>query len=216
MSPQTRRDVDPADVGPWPFYRLLTSVVVPRPIAWVSTRSADGHDNLAPHSFYSVSCVDPPIAQFTSVGRKNTLNNVEQTREFVINFCPASMFEQINATATDFPPDVSEPEAVGIELEPSERVAAKRVRASPAALECELHETLELGNSTVVMGRVVHASVAETVYEGDLPSVKRLDPIARLGASEWSELGRVRSIERIGWDEWPGHYDAPGDSPTAY
>ena len=68
-----RRDFDPAAMSSRTFYRLLTAVVVPRPIAWVSSRSPDGVPNLAPHSFFTVGCVDPPVVQFTSVGRKECL-----------------------------------------------------------------------------------------------------------------------------------------------
>ena len=98
-----RTDFDPAEVPGRDFYKLLNSVVVPRPIAWVSSTSAAGTDNLAPHSFFTVSCVSPPVIQFTSVGRKDSLNNVEQTREFVINLTPEGLFEEVNATGTDFP-----------------------------------------------------------------------------------------------------------------
>ncbi|MCP6675125.1 flavin reductase, partial [Klebsiella pneumoniae] len=80
-----RTDFDPAELGPGAFYKLLNSVVVPRPIAWVATTSADGADNLAPHSFFTVACVDPPVVQFTSVGRKDSLANVEATREMTVS-----------------------------------------------------------------------------------------------------------------------------------
>lgn len=93
-----------AALGAGAFYSFLTSVVVPRPIAWVSTRSPERVDNLAPHSFFTVASVDPPIVQFTSVGRKDSLINVEQTGEFVICLTPEPLFEQVNATGTDFPP----------------------------------------------------------------------------------------------------------------
>ena len=106
-----------------------------------------------------VRLVDPPIVQFTSVGRKDSLRNVEQTREFVVCLAPEPLFEQINATGTDFPAGVSEFDAVGIEREPSLRVAPPRVARSPVALECKLHTTLTFGLGTVVMGRVVHAVV---------------------------------------------------------
>ena len=114
-----RSTFDPDQLGARTFYRLLTAAVVPRPIAWVSSRSSDGIDNLAPHSFFTVACVDPPIVAFTSVGRKDSLRNIEQTGQFVVNFAPESLFEQINATGTDFLPDVSEFDAVGIEREAS-------------------------------------------------------------------------------------------------
>jgi flavin reductase (DIM6/NTAB) family NADH-FMN oxidoreductase RutF len=201
-----RVDIDPAVLGASSFYSFLTSVVLPRPIAWVSSRSAEGVDNLAPHSFFTVSSVDPPIVQFTSVGRKDSLRNVEQTREFVVCLTPEWLFEQVNATGTDFPADVSEFDAVGIEREPSLRVAPPRVARSPVALECELHTTLTFGVGTVVMGRVVHAVVDEEVLEGGRPAIDRLRPLSRLGGNEWATVDQVREITRIGYREWPGHY----------
>ncbi len=203
-----RAHFDPAETDPSAFYRLLNSVIVPRPIAWVSTRSAEGVDNLAPHSFFTVACVRPPVVQFTSVGRKDSLANAEATGEFVISFTPESLFEQVNATGTDFPPQVSEFDAVGIEREASLRVAPPRVAASPAALECRLHATLSFGNSTVVFGRVVHAVVSEDALEDGRPAVRRLRPLSRMGANEWGSHGEIRDITRIPHAQWPGHYDA--------
>ena len=188
------------------FYKLLTAVVVPRPIAWVSSTSPTGVDNLAPHSFFTVSCVTPPIIQFTSVGRKDSLNNVEATGEFVVNLASESLFEQVNATATNFPATVDEFEAVGVRREPSRRVTPPRVAESPVALECVLHSTLPLGDSVVVFGRVVDAAITEGVLADGHPDVRRLAPLARLGRDEWSTLGEVRSITRIPYYDWPGHY----------
>ncbi|MEU5025863.1 flavin reductase family protein [Streptomyces milbemycinicus] len=199
-----RIEFDPEAVGRTPFYKLLTSVVVPRPIAWVSTVSAAGTCNLAPHSFFTVACVAPPIVQFTSVGRKDSLRNVEETGEFVVNFAPEQLFEQINETATDFPPEVGEFEAVGIAREPSLRVKPPRVAASSVALECELHSTVRLGDSTVVFGRVVHAAVDEHVMDDGHPEVTRLRPLARLGKDEWATLGEVLERPRIRYADWDG------------
>ncbi|NEK84495.1 flavin reductase family protein [Blastococcus saxobsidens] len=188
------------------FYRVMNSVVVPRPIAWVCSRSAEGVDNLAPHSFYTVACVDPPIVQFTSVGRKDSLRNVEATGEFTVSLTPEALFEKINATGTDFPAGISEAEAVGVRLEPSDKVSALRVADSPVTLECTLHSTLRLGDSTVVLGRVVHVSVwADAVRDGR-PRIEQLRPLARLGGNEWATIGEVREIARIpyrGWAEDP-------------
>ncbi|MEJ8279837.1 flavin reductase family protein [Pseudonocardia spirodelae] len=207
-----RTDLKPDEMGAGPFYKLLTSVVVPRPIAWVSTRSAAGVDNLAPHSFFTVSCVDPPMIQFTSVGKKDSLRNVSETREFVVCLAGEPLFEKINATATDFPAEISEFSSVGLTAEPSAVVAPPRVAESPVALECVLHAGIELGNSTVVIGRVVHAAVEESVFVTDergntLPDVRRLAPLARLGRNEWSRLGEVVEITRIPYRDWPGHFD---------
>lgn len=200
-----RTTVDPNLPHPG-FYRFLTSVVVPRPIAWVSTRSPDGVDNLAPHSFFTVSCVQPPIVQFTSVGRKDSLRNVEQTREFVVNLCPEWLYEQINATGTDFPPEMSEFDAVGIDREASEHVAPPRVAQSPVALECVLHSTVTLGDSTVVFGRVVHAVVDETMLVDGRPAIERLRPLSRLGADQWGDPPTTREISRISFKDWPEHF----------
>lgn len=201
-----RLDFDPESTGAGQFYRLLTSVVVPRPIAWVSTVSAQGVHNLAPHSFFTVACVTPPIVQFTSVGRKDTLANAEATGEFVVNLAGEPDFARVNATGTDFPPEVSEFDAVGIAREPSARVKPPRVAASPVALECVLHSTVRLGDSTVVFGRVVHAAIAEEAMDGDLPGIDRLRPLSRLGRDEWGTVGEVREISRIRHRDWPGHY----------
>ena len=209
---RVRTDFDPARMAARDFYRLLNSVVVPRPIAWVSTLSADGVDNLAPHSFFTVACVRPPVVQFTSVGRKDSLRNVEATREFVVNLAPEPLFEQVNATGTDFPHGVSEFDAVGLAREASLKVAPPRVADSPVCLECRLHATTSLGDSTVVFGRVVHAAVRADVLDGDHPEVERLRPLARLGRNQWSTLGRVLEISRIPHRDWPGNYRGAPDS----
>lgn len=184
------------------MYSILTSIVVPRPIAWVSTRSTDGIDNLAPHSFYTVACVDPPVVQFTSVGRKDSLRNVEATREFVINLTTESLFEQVNATGTNFPIEQSEFEEVGIPMEPAETVAPYRVASSPAAIECELHSTISMGDSTVVFGRVRLVAISESVLRDGLPAIDLLAPLSRLGGIEWATVGAVRRIKRIAYENW--------------
>ncbi|MEV0283287.1 MULTISPECIES: flavin reductase family protein [unclassified Kribbella] len=204
-----RVDLDPEALGRREFYAVLNSVVVPRPIAWVSSRSADGVLNLAPHSFFTVACVQPPMVQFTSVGRKDSLNNVESTGEFVVNFAAEPLFEQINATGTNFPAEISEFEAVGLTTEPSRTVAVPRVAESPVAIECTLHTTLELGDSTVVIGRVRHLAVDAAVMVDGHPEVRLLRPLARLGKDEWSTLGEIRDITRIRHSDWPGHFTPP-------
>ena len=207
-----RVDVDPETVGRREFYALLNSVVVPRPIAWVSSRSADGVLNLAPHSFFTVSCVKPPMVQFTSVGRKDSLNNVEATGEFVVNFAAEPLYEQVNASGTNFPPEISEFEAIGVTTEPSRTVSVPRVAESPVAIECTLHTTLELGDCTLVIGQVRHLAIDAAMMDGDHPEVRRLRPLARLGKDEWATLGEVRSITRIRHSDWPGHFTPPANS----
>lgn len=184
---------DDPDVNP---YRLLTAVVVPRPIAWVSTVSPAGVVNLAPHSFYTVACARPPIVQFTSVGRKDTLRNALATGEFVVNLAPAPLIEQVNNSSAAFPPDRSEVEALGIDMEPSAHVRPPRVSRSPVAIECTVHSTNELGDSTVVLGNVVAISVDEEVLVDGHPEFARLDPLARLGRDQWALHAEMVSIRR--------------------
>jgi flavin reductase (DIM6/NTAB) family NADH-FMN oxidoreductase RutF len=193
---------DPAEMEGRAFYRVLNSVVVPRPIAWVCSRSAEGVVNLAPHSFYTVACVDPPVVQFTSVGRKDSLRNAESTGEFTVSLAPEALFEQVNATSTDFPPDHSEAEHAGVRLEPSERVSVPRVAESPVSMECALHSTLRLGDSTVVFGRVLHISAWETAVRDGRARIEQLKPLARLGGNEWSTIGEIKEIARIPYRRW--------------
>lgn len=195
---RTDFSVTDPDVNP---YKLLTAVVVPRPIAWVSTVSGDGVVNLAPHSFYTVACARPPIVQFSSVGKKDTLRNVLETGEFVVNLAPASLLEQVNNSSARFDPDHSEAEALGIALEPSATVRPPRVVASPVSIECTLHSTNELGDSTVVLGDVRLISVAEEVLDGGHPDFHRLDPLARLGKDEWALHSEVVAVRRPGRPE---------------
>jgi flavin reductase (DIM6/NTAB) family NADH-FMN oxidoreductase RutF len=198
----TRVDFAPSD-DHHGLYRLLNSVVVPRPIAWVSSTSADGIDNLAPHSFFTVSSADPPVVQFTSVGRKDSLANVLATGEFVVNLAPEHLFEQVNASATDFPSDRDEFAEVGLDREPSLRVRPPRVAESPVAIECVLRGTEDFGNSVVVFGTVVLISIDESVLVDGHPEVGLLRPLARLGKREWSTIGEIKEIQRIRFEDWP-------------
>ncbi len=201
-SSRPRTAFDPAGMRPSDFYRVMNSVVVPRPIAWVLSRSAEGVHNLAPHSFYTVACVRPPVVQFTSVGRKDSLTNVEATGDFTVNLVPEELFEQANATGTDFPPDQSEADAAGVRLEPSERVGSMRVAQSPVTIECTLHSTLRLGDSTVVFGRVEWVSVVSDAVRDGRPRIEALRPLARLGGNERCTVGEVRTIPRIPYERW--------------
>jgi flavin reductase (DIM6/NTAB) family NADH-FMN oxidoreductase RutF len=177
-------------------YRLMTAVVVPRPIAWVSSLTPDGVVNLAPHSFYTVACAKPPIVQFTSVGSKDTLRNVRATGEFVVNLAYGPLLEAVNNSSAAFAADTSEPDELGITMEPSVAVGPPRVKDSPVSIECTLHSTNELGDSTVVLGDVVLFTVADEVLVDGHPEYDLLDPLARLGKDEWAVHARVTSIRR--------------------
>ena len=191
-----RRSAFRADDPDVNFYKLMTAVVVPRPIAWVTTLSAEGVVNLAPHSFYTVACARPPIVQFTSVGKKDTLRNVRATGEFVVNLAHGPLIEAVNNSSAAFDPSASEAAELGITMEPSEVVRPPRVRDSPASIECTLHSTHELGDSTVVLGDVRLITVADDALVDGHPDYDRLDPLARLGKDEWAVHAHVRSVRR--------------------
>lgn len=177
-------------------YQLLTALVVPRPIAWVSTLSAAGIGNLAPHSFYTVASARPPIVQFTSVGHKDSLRNVRETGEFVISVASRPLMEEVNRSSAPFDPEVDEAEAVGVTMEPSYAVAPPRVAGSPASIECRLHSTVDLGESVVVLGDVVAITVTnEALVEGH-PAMAQLQPVSRLGRNEWGLPPEVVAIDR--------------------
>lgn len=197
-----RVELSPADLGR-SVYPWLTASIIPRAIAWVSSVSADGVDNVAPHSFTTVAGVDPPTLCFVSVGPKDTLRNVRATGEFVLNIGTGPLLHAINDTATNFPGDHSEFDAAGLEREPSVIVTPPRVRAAPIAFECRVSGEHEIGTCVMVFGEVVHFAADRDVLAADgLPDAVAVDPLARLGRAEWARLGEVLSLDRIRYDDW--------------
>jgi flavin reductase (DIM6/NTAB) family NADH-FMN oxidoreductase RutF len=186
---------DPADPDV-NAYRLLTGLVVPRPIAWVSTVDAEGKGNLAPHSFFTVASGRPPVVLFSSLGRKDTVRNVEETGEFVISFSSESLLEQVNASSAPFEHGDDEALELGISTEPSETVAPRRVAESPASIECRLRQILEVGHAFVVFGDVTAITVATVALVDGLPAMERLRPVSRLGGPEWGRPPEVFSMIR--------------------
>lgn len=185
------------DMSTRDIYRLLTAVVVPRPIAWVSTSSWDGVDNLAPHSFYTVASVNPPIVQFTSVGEKDSLRNIRATGEFVINFAPSHLIDAVNVTGARCSPETSEFDVAGLTRETSHTVAVPRVKESPASLECQLHEVIPMGDCHLIFGVVNHAVVDSAVLEDNHPRIDQIGPLSRLGLDEWGTGVKVQKLKRI-------------------
>lgn len=196
-----RRELGFGELPDRQFAGLLKSVVVPRPIAWVSTISTEGIANLAPHSFFTFASEEPPILQFTSIGRNDSLRNALDTGEFVINLADLGHIEAVNASATAYPPEEDEFEAAGIEREDSVAVKPPRVSGSPVAIECRTESSVDFGSSVVVFGRVVHLSISESVLVEGHPDIGRLKPVARLGRNEWSEIGKLHRLDRIPLDE---------------
>src|ERR1700752_3736106 len=122
------------------------AIVGPRPIGWITSMSAKGEINLAPYSFFNNVSSDPPMVMFASDGRKDTIEFVEETGEFVCNLAVRDLRSQVKDTSRTFPRGVNEMEAVGLELAPSVLVKPPRVKASPCALECKWLQTLRLND----------------------------------------------------------------------
>jgi len=160
--PVGHRLIAAAELGHAQLYWLLTSLVVPRPIAWVSTVSAGGVRNLAPHSYFSIASTDPPVLSISSNAR-DTLRNVTETGEFVANIAGADSALALDRTSAPLPPEVDEFEWAGVEAAPSFAVAPPRVADARAALECRVVGTVPVGDSILVLGEVLHAHVAEDV-----------------------------------------------------
>lgn len=177
---------------------LLGCLVIPRPIAWVATRSVDNVDNLAPYSYFTISALDPPVVQFTSIGKRNSqqrlkdsVRNILDTKEFVVCFVNEPLTDMANATATVFPPQISEFDAVGLTREPSFIVRPPRVAESVSAIECRLFDTKRINNDVVIFGEVVCIAVDQEVVRDGFPDPQLLNPASRLGRGRWSSLGPI-------------------------
>ncbi len=177
-------------------YKLLTSLVVPRPIAWVSTLDAQGRGNLAPHSFFTVASGRPPVVLFSSLGRKDTVRNIEETGEFVVNFTSESLLHHVNNTSAAFEHGDDEAEQLGITTEPSATVGPPRVAESPASIECRLERIVEVGHAFVVFGTVTAITVRDDVLVDGLPAMELLQPVSRLGGDEWGHPPEVFHLTR--------------------
>jgi len=181
----TRRSGPPDAFGS--PYRLLSGAVVPRPIAWVSSRGPAG-ENLAPYSFFNVVAVDPPVVAFAPVATaddpKDSLRNALGTGAFVVNVVTRDLAAAMNASSATLPPGESEFDRAGVDRAEAERVDAPLVADARVSFECELYESIEVGGSTLVLGEVVHAHVAESVLTDGKMDVGKLDAVGRL-AGDW-------------------------------
>lgn len=212
MNDRVELKPDEVEGGVYPW---LTASLIPRAIAWVSSVSADGVENIAPHSFTTVAGIEPPTLCFVSVGSKDTLANVRATGEFVLCIGTWDQLHDMNDTATDFPGHLSEFEQAGLEREPSAVVAAPRLAHAPVVFECRAAGEYVIGDCTMVFGEIVHLAARRSVLAPDgLPDARALDPLARLGRAEWSRIGETYAIPRIRWQTWQdGRRSADGAPP---
>ncbi|MFP5299251.1 MAG: flavin reductase family protein [Actinomycetota bacterium] len=196
---------DPARLEGREPYHLGTSLVVPRPIAWVSTVSSDGVHNLAPHSYFNMMSSKPLIVHFTSTGVKDTLRNCRETGEFVVNLVSRSFAEKMNLTAADFPADISEFDWASLEQVPSEKVAPPRVDGVAAAMECRVEDIISKGNGNMVFGEVVAIHVSEEVWRNGRVDPRLYDPIGRMGGSTYTRAAaELFDLRRPTYDELAG------------
>lgn len=195
----------PADLPAREAYFLLTSLVVPRPIAWVGTRSGAGVDNLAPHSYFNMISADPPIVHFTSSGVKDTLANVRATGQFTISIVGRSLLEAMNTSAADFPSDVSEFDHIDVTKGVGQTVDAPYVADSPAVLECRVRTILSMGTGHMVFGDVTRVDVDDRVWS-DVGRVDMaaLDPVGRLSGSQYTMSDQIVRLPRPTWAELQG------------
>ena len=197
---------NPQEMDQKSIYTLLTGAVIPRPIGWISSISADGIPNLAPFSFFNAVGDDPPHIMFsTSRGgnsNKDTLNNVLHNKQFVVNMVTEELTERMNMTAHPIPAYESEFEHAGLTPVASVKVKPPRVKESPITLECELvhHYNLEdhkNGGATIMVGRIVMFHIDESVLLEDFKiNMETYKPVSRLAGAYYSKIGELFSIKR--------------------
>jgi flavin reductase (DIM6/NTAB) family NADH-FMN oxidoreductase RutF len=195
----TPLELEPSDWASRQVYFLMTGLVIPRPIAWVSTLGPDGVRNVAPHSYFNVVAHQPPHVLFSSSGVKDTLRNIRASGEFVVNLVSAELIEQVNFTATDFPSDEDEFSWSQLTEAPSRTVAPPRVAEAKAHLECRTTQIVPAGNGNIVIGEVTHIHVDPSVWRAGRVDPELLDPVCRLAGTRYATLGEVFSLPRPVW-----------------
>lgn len=199
--------IDPSVNTSGDNYKLLTNLIVPRPIAWITTQTEQGVVNLAPFSFFNVVGSAPPCVVF-SVGLngagepKDTARNVRDNDEFVVNLVTEDLFGAMNLSAADFPSEESELSAARLHTAPSVRVKVPRVEESQVSLECRLHSELTLGASMLFIGEVVMFHVADELI-GPRMHIENFAPIGRLGSpSVYCRTTDRFDVARVTYAQW--------------
>jgi flavin reductase (DIM6/NTAB) family NADH-FMN oxidoreductase RutF len=197
--------IDPKTVPATVSYRLLVGSVVPRPIAFVSTTSPGGINNLAPFSFFNAVCGDPPVVLFCPVWRdpmKDTLANVRDTREFVVNIVNEDIVEQMNVCSAEFPANVDEFAMSGLTPVASDLVRAPRVAESPVSMECTLLQVVEISGrplgGNIVIGEVVRFHVDDRVVDAGSYRIdaEKLRAVGRMSGYDYARTRDRFSIVR--------------------
>ena len=195
---------DPDRMDPEANYKLITGIVVPRPVAWVTSLGPDGRVNAAPFSSFTFVGNDPPMVAI-NIGRrgtelKDTARNVLARREFVVNIADQALLPQLHGSAVEHPPEVSETELLGLATEPCVRMATPRIASAPISMECVVHHVLELGRTSrshLVIGEVRLVHVRDALCVDGKIDTKRLDPVCRLGGPLYATLGEIVRMPSI-------------------
>jgi flavin reductase (DIM6/NTAB) family NADH-FMN oxidoreductase RutF len=195
--------IDPSELDPQSVYKLLIGSVVPRPIAWTSTVSTGGVRNLAPFSFFTVASRQPPMLCISvgprvdsNIPTKDTLDNVEETGEFVVNIVSLSLSNTMFESSKSHPPEADEFEKAGLTPAPCEVVGAPRVEEAGVSMECLLDRVLPLGSDHLVIGRMVRFHVRDELYgENGRIDVAGLDPLGRL-AGDYTKVETVFELPK--------------------
>jgi len=197
-------DYDPRSEPHMLAHDPTTSLVVPRPIGWISTLSPAGVVNLAPYSFFNILSSKPPFVLFSSNSRKHSQANAEAGGEFVFNLATWDLRAEMNLTGTDFADGVSEPDMAGLEMVPCRFVKPPRFARSPIALECRYSKTVELvcesGRkmpNALVVGEVINVHIDDAVIHDGMIDVARIRPLARLGYMDYSVVDNIFTMLRV-------------------
>ena len=188
-------EIEAQSLNPAQAYKLMMGLVVPRPIAWITSLDEEGRINTAPFSCYTCVGKSPPMVA-VSIGRKDgdlkdTAHNIRTGGEFVLNVVTVAAAEPMHNTSTEYPPKVSEVEELGLEVLPYRIVKPPRLAISPINLECRMHQYLELGinNDGLLIGEVVHFHIKDDLISDGKISTQALNPLARLGGPSYATLG---------------------------
>jgi flavin reductase (DIM6/NTAB) family NADH-FMN oxidoreductase RutF len=198
--------VDPAVASPVDVYKLMVGAIVPRPIAFVSTLSPEGILNLAPFSFFTGISANPPVICFSPMirgndgARKDTLQNIERTREFVVNVVSEEFVQQMNICSTEFPPDVDEFEASGLTPIPSDVVKPPRVKESHINMECTLVQIVDVSakplGGSIVLGEVVRFHIDDAIIDNLRIDPDKLRAVGRMGGPTYTRTTDRFDLER--------------------
>ena len=192
--------VDPKSISSGAMYHFMNSVVVPRPIAFVSTVGANGQFNVAPFSYYNAIANRPPLIGVSILHRpereKDTLRNVRDTGDFVVNVVDEPLHARMVEASGDWPQDVDEFTVTGLTPVPSDLVRSPRVGESPVHLECRLHREVELGNVSLVVGEIVRVHIRDDVLTDGRVDPEKLKPVGRLSGDAYAYMGQLVHVAR--------------------